>query len=277
MSFDGAHVSGLHISLGWVVLGFLRLLTLGPQSPTSVSDLSPYFNGLDGTFVMLNGRTGQYTRYNPERAAQRFPPCSTFKIPNTAILLESGVAPNADYELQYDPSFKQPTQWARDFTLRTAYKLSALWYYQVLARRAGMSIEQRFLHEFAYGNEDTRGGLDEMGNPFWIDGTLRISANEQIDFLRRFNEGQLGLSERTMQLTKDIMIAETTPTWILRAKTGACLPDGESTANWYVGFVEKREGVYYFALEMGDTDFGRAFSERISKAREILADLGVLR
>jgi beta-lactamase class D len=232
---------------------------------------------VDGTFVLLNGRTGEYTRYNSERAATRFPPCSTFKIPNTAILLESGVAPDAEYLVKYDPALKQTSDWAKDFTLRSAFKASAAWYYQVLARRAGMAVERRFVEELNYGNHDTRGGLETMGSPFWIDGTLRISADEQVTFLRRFYEGQVGLSERTTRLTKEIMRAETTPTWTLSAKTGACQPTGEDTTNWYVGYVEKGDDVYYFALEMGDKTFGRAFSERVSKTREILTDLGVLR
>ena len=71
-------------------------------------DLSEHFIGADGTFVLLNGRTDEYVRYNSTRARQRFAPCSTFKIPHIALLLESGTAPDADYELKYDPSFKQP-------------------------------------------------------------------------------------------------------------------------------------------------------------------------
>src|SRR3989442_826886 len=136
--------------------------------------------------------TSATTRRAPTSASR---PCSTFKIPHTAILLESGVAPDADYTLKYDPAYQQPSQWAKDFTLSGAFKASALWYYQVLARRAGMPVEQRFVRQFKYGNEDTRGGLSEMGRLFWVDGTLRISANEQVAFLRRFYEGRVGLSE----------------------------------------------------------------------------------
>ncbi len=43
--------------------------------------------------MLLDGQTGAFTRWNAARADQRFAPCSTFKIPNTAILLETGAAP----------------------------------------------------------------------------------------------------------------------------------------------------------------------------------------
>jgi beta-lactamase class D len=239
-------------------------------------DLARHFKGLTGTFVLLNGTTGEYLRHNELRAAERFSPCSTFKIPNTAILLESGAAPSPTYLLKYDPALKQKAVWAEDFDLVNAFKASALWYYQTLARRAGLERVRGFVERFEYGNSDTGGGLDRTGHPFWVDGSLRISANEQVDFLRRFYEGRLGLSDRTTRLTKQIMVAEENPWGRLSAKTGACQPAGKETSNWYVGYIEKGPTVYYFALHIGAKGFGRAYSERVPIARAILMELGIL-
>jgi beta-lactamase class D len=138
-----------------------------------------------------------------------------------------------------------------------------------------MPAETRFVQQFDYGNIDTRGGLDKTGAPFWMDGTLRISANEQVEFLRKFYESQLGLSDRTTRLTKAIMLEENPSTWTLSGHSGACHPESEDTTNWRVGYVEKSDGVHYFALETGDK-FGRFFPGGVS-AREILTELGVLR
>ena len=249
---------------------------IGSQGVRAVPDFSHHFAGLDGTFVLLNGTTGEYIRHNPKRAAQRFAPCSTFKIPHTAILLESGAAPDATFTLKYDPGLSQPRNWAMDFNLRDAFKASALWSCQALARQLGMPAEDRFVRQFRYGNTDTTGGLGETGKPYWVDGSLRISANEQVEFLKRFYEGRLGVSPRTTTITKDIMLTEQTPSWRLSAKTGACQPAGLDTANWYVGYVEKAETVFYFALEIGAKDYGRAFSERVPISRAILTELGIL-
>jgi beta-lactamase class D len=245
------------------------------QTP-SPPDLARHFDGLTGTFVLLNSATGEYLRHNPERARERFAPCSTFKVPHTAILLETGAAPDPTFTLQYDPALKQADNWARDFDLRGAFKASALWYYHAMARRVGLRAEEEFVKRFQYGNVDISGGLDSSDGPFWIDGSLRISADEQVEFLRRLYEGTLGLSERATTLTKEIMIVEETPSWRLSAKTGACRPLGKETSNWYVGYVEKGRTVYYFALQVGAKDFGRAYSERISISRAILKDLGIL-
>jgi hypothetical protein len=121
-------------------------------------DLGRHLGDIEGTFVLLNAATGEYVRYNPARAAVRFPPCSTFKVPNTAILLESGTAPDPASTLKYDPALKQPENWARDFDLRGAFKASALWYYQAMSRRAGMAAQRHFVEAFQYGNRDTSGG-----------------------------------------------------------------------------------------------------------------------
>jgi beta-lactamase class D len=248
----------------------------GPATSPGAVALARHFDDLNGTFVLLNGSTGEYIRYNPTRAGQRFAPCSTFKIAHTAILLESATAPDPTFTLKYDPALKQPANWARDFDLRGAFGASALWYYQVLAQKLGIARERRFVERLQYGNADTSGDVDRTGNPFWVDGSLRISANEQVEFLRRFYEGRLGLSERTTQLTKEIMVAQSGDSWRLSAKTGACQPTGEDTSNWYVGYVEKASATYYFALQMGAKDYGRAYSERVPISRAILTELGIL-
>src|SRR5439155_24369942 len=39
-------------------------------------------------------------------------------------------------------------------------------------------------------NADVSGGIDDAGNPFWVDGSLRVSADEQVEFLRRLHDGR---------------------------------------------------------------------------------------
>jgi beta-lactamase class D len=151
-----------------------------------------------------------------------------------------------------------------------------------MARRAGAAAMARYVHQFAYGNEDTSGGVDK----FWLGNSLRISADEQVAFLKRLYEGELGLSARTTGLVKQIMVAEETPSWRLSAKTGACRADGEDVALWYFGFVERKAGatnagqgsdVYYFALEMGAHEYAPLWNQRVPKARAILTELGILK
>ncbi len=259
-----------------LVRALIATLCLVAAAPAAAQDLGRHFEGIDGTFVLLNGTTGDVTRWNAARAARRFAPCSTFKIPNTAILLETGAAADADVVVPYDPAVKASQEaWRQDHTLRSAYRQSVLWYYHALAKKAGLPAVTRLVTQFGYGNADTSGGV-AGDHPFWIDGTLRISADQQVAFLKRLHENRLGLSERTARLTKEVMIAEQRPEGTLRAKTGACHPAGDAQVTlWYVGYVEKPAGVWYFALEIGDRAYDPLMVQRVPKARAILADLGV--
>lgn len=236
------------------------------------ADLSRHFPGIDGTSVLSDGKSGAMAHHNKKHAAERFAPCSTFKIPNSAIALETSSAPNPDYKLKYDPALTPKGDWAQDHTLRTAFKASAVWYFQEMARRAGPERTRKFLHQFKDGNEDVSGPVDR----FWLGTPLRISAEEQVVFLKRLSDGDLGLSARTTHLMKEIMVAERGDGWTVRAKTGACRTEGEDVSLWYVGSVERDDGMSYFALQLGARDYEPLFSQRVTMARAILAEFGLL-
>src|SRR5687768_304065 len=103
----GVLVESLPLMRLALLLAAVLLLPGAAQRAPVAPDLSHHFAGLNGTFVLLNGTTSEYIRHNPARAAERFPPCSTFKIPHTAILLESGAAPDPTFVLKYDPALNQ--------------------------------------------------------------------------------------------------------------------------------------------------------------------------
>ena len=55
-------------------------------------DLKQQYAGFTGGFSILELKTGKKFLYNPELCATRFSPCSTFKIANSLIGLETGGA-----------------------------------------------------------------------------------------------------------------------------------------------------------------------------------------
>lgn len=262
----------------YCVITLLAGVLAGDCAPAAAPDLSPYFKGLKGTFVLYDSRKQTYIRHNPQRAAERLPPCSTYKIPNSLIAVETGVVPDAGFVIPYDAQ-RDPQQpgwnpeWPRDHDLRSAFRFSVVWYYQEVARRIGSERMGQFVRQFEYGNQDLSGGIDR----FWLGSSLRISADEQVAFLRRFYEGRLKVSPRSSAIVKDIMLAEEGADWRLSAKTGACQGNQAEAVVWYVGFVEKEGDVYYFALNLGGPDMGALAPLRISKTREILKGLGVIR
>src|SRR5690606_13676973 len=99
-------------------------------------------------------------------------------------------------------------------TLASAFPASAVWFYQEVARRVGEERMAEWVGRLGYGNGETSGGIDR----FWLDGGLRISADEQVEFLRRLNRGELPVSERSARIVRDIMRMEETGTYTLRGK-----------------------------------------------------------
>lgn len=237
-------------------------------------DLKRFFDEykVEGCFVLYDKKENKFTRYNSKRCAERFTPASTFKIPNSLIALETGVIKDENEIIKWDGVKRDRAEWNRDHTLDSAFEFSALWFYQELARRVGEKRMKKYVSDFGYGNTDISGGIDQ----FWLRGNLRISPDEQIQFLRKVYENKLPVADRSNEILKKIMLAESNANYKLFAKTGAGR-NGAKRLGWYVGFIERNGNVYYFAnnveAENGNENFMPA---RIEVAKKILNELGLL-
>jgi len=249
----------------------------------NVVNLADFFPGIDpndATFVVYHPLSDQIIRHNPVRAKQRFIPASTYKIPNSLIALETGVAKGAEHVIPWDSAVK-PTKgfwshkWSKNQTLRSAIRLSVYWYYQALAREVGVERMQEYLDQFDYGNRDTGGGIDR----FWLHGDLRISPNEQVRFLERMYNEKLGLSARSTRIVKEILVLEERVGYRLSGKTGTADVTPTSELAWLVGFVEREGDVWFYALNMeGDQVWEQwgSSSKRIALVRSLLQEFEVL-
>jgi beta-lactamase class D len=113
--------------------------------------------------------------------------------------------------------------------------------------------------------------FDRDDFPFWLNGSLQISADEQLRFLQAFYEEELVFSDRTTAIVKDIILREETDTYRLSGKTGSGLTRDGVALGWFMGYVETQDNVYYFVTNMdavGDI--------RVDLSRRILVELGVL-
>lgn len=227
--------------------------------------------GTEGTFVMLDLKKNRLTVVNAERAAKGFLPASTFKIANALIALETGVVQDADHPVfKWDGVKREFEAWNRDHTLRTGFRASAVWQFQEIARQITDTRMRVYVAQFGYGNRNIGGNEDS----FWLDGRLRISAIQQTEFLERFYIGKLPVNPKNVAVVKDIMFMEKTGNTILRGKTG-WIPSGEDKIGWLVGWVERDEDTYIFALNL-DPNEEKHVAARLTIAKALLAQLGVL-
>jgi len=279
------------ITDGDVVDFLTRLHALVPPPPprdTLGEALEALFKGTDVTLVVHDVQNNTVRRYNPDRARQRFSPFATYNVVNTIIGLESGALEDANTLMAWDkkkyPSFEgMPKEWTNTHTLRTAFKHAVAWYQREVARRVNEGKLKSALTTLNYGNADVSGGMysTKMQEAFWFNSSLQISADEQVEFLRRFHTKQLPTNINTYNTMRDIMVSEETPRYKLSAvQGGGALATGKFLG-WCMGFVETTplvgEGkVYVFALNMETGNSITAQNKRAELAKSALQTLGIL-
>lgn len=250
------------------------------QNPTQIPqsmDFGRHFQelGVTGSILIEDLKHDRTYQYNPQRNSTAFLPASTFKILNSLISLETGVISDEIQILTWDGIQRQIPAWNRDLNMREAIKLSAVWFYQVLARRVGYERMQKWVTQAGYGNQKI--GSKEDIDKFWLQGELRITPQAQIQFLRRLYKNELPFSERSLSIVKDILIVEKTPEYTIRAKTGLVGFDGnvKPQIGWYVGYLEQGDNTYFFATNI-DIQNQKDAATRIELTRRCFKDMGLL-
>lgn len=202
-----------------------------------------------GCFILRDNNHEAIHYYNKERCLERFSPASTFKIFNSLVALETAVAPDEQYTIAWDSIDRGMPEWNRDLNMREAIKVSAVPYYQELARRIGAARMQQYLDTMNYGNANMGGKIDE----FWLNDSLQISADEQVGFVKRLYFAELPASERSQRIVRSMILQEETPAYKLYYKTGWAMRTGKNLF-WVVGFVERIQHVKENAKSMNKSD-----------------------
>lgn len=255
------------------------IFLINASTPTVVENKTwkKYFDRQEvkGSFLLYDLRKDQFTVYNPKRAAKGYLPASTFKIFNSLVGLETG-AVDTNVLIRWDGVRRWNADWNRDMRLKTAFQLSCVPCYQQIARKVGVERMKEWLQKANYGKMDVQASNIDT---FWLTGNSRISQYEQVDFLKRLYKNELPFSKNTMEQLKNIMILDRAEGYVLRAKTG-WTEQNKMNIGWYVGYLEKGEDVYFFALNMekkvrkrGSGNFGPARRDITDK---ILKELGIL-
>ncbi|MDR6550602.1 beta-lactamase class D [Paenibacillus qinlingensis] len=202
------------------------------------------FHDMQGTLVIKNLKTDRTFVCNSERSQQRFTPESSFKVPNALIGLEVAAVQD-EYDVKRWDGVVRPFEvWNRDHSLASAMRASAIWYYQAMARDIGAERMKSYVNRLQYGNMDISGGIDT----FWLNSSLKISAEEQVGFMEELVEETLPFQEQTMKTVKRIMIDNDQDDYTVHGKTGTRLSD--MGLGWYVGYVERGKTDWVFATNV---------------------------
>lgn len=206
--------------------------------------------------VIIDEQSGE-ALYRQGACHQGFYPQSTFKLPLAMMGYDAGILTDAENpRWKYQAKFGGPERVKKDVDPLIWEKDSIVWYSQELTRKLGKRKFAEYVQGFGYGNRDVSGGLTEA----WLMSSLKISADEQVQFIRRFLTGGLPISDHAVGMTLAIIPHfNAADGWDIHGKTGsgwlrdkAGKPDYSRPLGWFVGWAMKDERRVIFARLLVD-------------------------
>jgi beta-lactamase class D len=254
-----------------------------PAVPRRLSELPlelhPEFNQdfaaehVSGAIALFDAASGVVSCSDEARCRRPQHPASTFKIANSIIALETGVASEPETSLPWDGTERAIEDWNRDHTLRSAIQVSCVPCFQEIARKVGEARMAAWVKQLEYGNADISGAIDT----FWLVGGLRISPVQQLEFLRRLDRAELPIQPFVRDMVIDMLTLDVGDDYVLRGKTGSLSPPEAQLTGWFVGWVERDAQRWYFATLVDGVEPGVDFLKARRRVTErVLRRIGGL-
>ncbi len=237
------------------------------------NDLKKYFDSahVDGSFSILNNQTGDITIYNMKLDTQRFLPASTFKIVNALIGVQAGKIIDENMVIKWDGVQRQNPEWNKDLTMKEAFKVSSVPYFQEIARRIGRDTMKFWIDSIQYGNKNITGPIDS----FWLNNHLKISPDEQLGLMFKLYFDKLPFQKYAQQMVRDVMLMEDSSKYKFSYKTGWGFDEHDNSIGWIVGWIEENRHVYFFVTLIKTPDKNIDIKTvRMNITRGILRDMG---
>ena len=234
-----------------------------------------------GCFEIYDNNKEMASYYNKERCSERMTPAATFDLFAALAALESNTAPDEQMVIRWDSL--QP---GGEASMVQAFRSGTTPYFTELARRIGRQKMQQLLDTVKYGNMR----IDTATDAFWMNGTLRITPDEQVGFIKRLYHTELPFDERAQRIVRGMLLQEGQDDYRLYYKTATFML-GDTAACWIVGYVEQFEELknvetqktesiphpYFFALNFSavNTAPGDMPREGVALLKELLQANGI--
>lgn len=245
---------------------------------TEISDFDKILDSfqVNGSILIYDNDKNTFYSNDFDWAKNGKLPASTFKIPNSIIAVELGIIENDTTILKWNGEQRKMDIWEKDLSFKDAFRISCVPCYQEIARKIGTIKMKEYLEKFEYKNMI----FDSLTiDNFWLEGNSKISQKQQIDFLRKFYFSKFPISDRTIKIVKNIMEIERTENYILSGKTGLSSIE-EKYNGWFVGYVETKSNVYFFATNVIPTDglnVDDFISSRINVTKNALKQMNIMK
>ncbi|SFP60418.1 penicillin-binding transpeptidase domain-containing protein [Parafilimonas terrae] len=260
-----------------LLLGIFFLAACSSNNITSDDSLKKYFDEyhVTGTFGMFDNGQAQFTIYNLRRFTDSaYLPASTFKIVNSLIGLQTGVISGEKMVIPWDGVVRSNAEWNKDLTMEQAFKLSAVPYYQEVARRIGKDTMQHWLDSLGYGSKYNRAVIKNDLDSFWLDNNIKITADEQLGLAKKLYFEQLPFQKRVQTVVKNVMVQEKNSNYTLAYKTGWGYKEDGKSIGWIVGWEEENRHPYFFVLQIEGPHDMDMVTARLAILKNILSQYG---
>ena len=101
-----------------------------------------------------------------------------------------------------------------------AFRYSAVPWYQELARRIGKDTMQHWIDTLGYAQRYGKPVIKNNLDTFWLDNTVKVTADEQLGLVKKLYFGQLPFQPRSQRIVKNMMLSEDNSNYKLSYKTG---------------------------------------------------------
>lgn len=222
-----------------------------------------------GVLVIQRGPHLQVYGNDLSRTHTEYVPASTFKMLNALIGLQHGKATTNEI-FKWNGKKRSFAAWEKGMTLGQAMQASAVPVYQELARRIGLELMQQEVQRIQFGNQQIGQHIDN----FWLVGPLKITPEQEVEFISALAREQLAFDPRVQQQVKTMLLLQEQQAYRLYAKSGWGM-DVEPQVGWLTGWIETpQDEIVAFSLNMQmQSNMDPAI--RLEILQQALAELGL--
>jgi len=240
------------IKNGWV--GFLVALLFNaactPNNVKTDAAIEPILQkaGVKGSFALLENGTESFIIHNLSAYKDStLAPQNSFFIVPALIALDKGWIPT------------QVDHWL-PFTADTAY--------QGLIQKIGRKMLLETIDSLHYG----KGLISADSSAFWNNNTLRITADEQLGFIKRLYFNQLFFQKRSQEWLKKMLLKEDNANYKLSYIATA--DTARNNSAWVIGYIEENKHPYFFVLSTTANTSEDLLNKNINVVKAILTQQG---
>ncbi|HLY69303.1 MAG TPA: penicillin-binding transpeptidase domain-containing protein [Puia sp.] len=208
------------------------------------NDFKEFYDEYDvaGIFVLFDSRKKEYTFYHKTLFKQPATPASTCNILLTLIGLQEGIIKDENSTI-FPVKTSGDSGFNKNLTLKAAFAGNYESFFRQMVKQIGPKRIKYWLDKIDYGNKNT----SEHENDFWLGGSLKITPEEQLDFIMRFYHEDLPFSKQYFQVVKKIMLDKDSSGCQVYGKRGSYKIVSQNTyIGWFVGYLETPNDTYFF-------------------------------